>query len=48
MASGTYMSMLLLVWLLTSLVQALEISYCSPDNTGSSFQEGELLMERLG
>lgn len=33
--------MLAQVLLLVSLVEALDISFCSPDNTGSSYQRGK-------
>lgn len=41
MALGCLFGVLAQVLLLVNLVDALDINYCSPDNTGSSFQQGK-------
>lgn len=47
MAFWRWTVMLAQVLLLVSLAEALDISYCSPDNTGSSFQQGKALFSNL-
>jgi hypothetical protein len=42
MALFCCLSILAQLLLLIGLGEALDISYCSPDNTGSDFQQGEL------